>query len=221
MVAASREYTRLPYVLPPEFQALLVEVAAGNPVLVLQNLGIGPIPAWHYAVVVGYSAATREIVLRSGTDERRVTGARTFARTWQRGDNWALVLLRPGELPADPDSRRYLEAAAAAESAGRLELAAAAYEAATERWPEEHIAWLGRGNTAYARGEPERAEAMYRRALALAPGSAAIRHNLAVTVAETGRCDEAAALLRSAPPDAGDDEQTAELLRNALSSTRC
>ena len=222
MLGASREYGRLPYVLPPEFPALLAEVAAGRPVLVLQNLGVSLLPAWHYAVVVGYRPAASEIVLRSGTDERRVTDAGVFARTWKRGDNWALVLLRPGEIPAQADSRRYLEAAAAAESAGQLTLAAAAYRAAAERWPDNAIAWLGRGNTAYAAGNSGRAEAMYRRSLELAPGNPAALHNLAVTVAEAGRCDEARALLAAALPNlSGEDEAGAALLRAALRDTAC
>ena len=222
MLAASREYGRLPYVLPPAFPALLAEVAAGRPVLVLQNLGIRLLPAWHYAVVVGYRPAAREIVLRSGTDERRVTDAGVFARTWKRGENWALVLLRPGEMPAQADSRRYLAAAAAAESAGQLALAAAAYRTAAERWPDDPIAWLGRGNTAYAAGDAGRAEAMYRRSLELAPGSPAVLHNLAVTVAEAGRCAEARALLEAALPTlSGEDQAGAALLRDALRDTAC
>jgi hypothetical protein len=34
----------------------LREVAAGNPVLVLQNLSFAWAPVWHYAVVMGYDA---------------------------------------------------------------------------------------------------------------------------------------------------------------------
>src|SRR5690606_37665875 len=70
MLAASRDFGRLPYVIEPNLPSLLAEVAAGRPVLVLQNLGVRFAPAWHYAVVVGFSPETGEIVLRSGTQRR-------------------------------------------------------------------------------------------------------------------------------------------------------
>src|SRR5690606_35711526 len=166
LLAASREHGRLPYVLAPELPALLAEVAAGRPVLVLQNLGVRFAPAWHYAVVVGFAPVEGEIVLRSGSERRRVTDAGVFLRTWQRSGRWGVVLLRPGELPAAPDPQRFLAAAAAAESAGQLPLAEAAYRAAVERWPGEALAPLGLGNVAYARGEARAAEQWYRRAVA-------------------------------------------------------
>jgi tetratricopeptide (TPR) repeat protein len=198
LLAASRRYDRIPYVIPAEFPALLSEVSRGRPVLVLQNLGVRLVPVWHYAVVVGFSRERREVILRSGTDKRRVTGAAVFANTWRRGGNWGVVALEPGELPATDDSTSYLQAVAAAESAGRRDLAEPSYAAAAERWPDNSLVWLGLGNSAYARGEPEVAERMYRRALQLDSDNAATLNNLASTIAELGRCDEARRLLRTA-----------------------
>jgi tetratricopeptide (TPR) repeat protein len=198
LMAAGREYGRIPYVIAPEFSALLAEVSQGRPVLVLQNLGIKLFPFWHYAVVVGFSRERREVVLRSGTDERRVTDAGVFANTWGRSDNWGVVALKPGELPASEDSRRYLRAVAAAESAGRLDLSGPSYEAAVARWPGNSLAWLGLGNSAYGRGEMEVAERMYRQAVQLDSENAVALNNLASTVAGLGRCDEARHLLGSA-----------------------
>ena len=54
MLAAARRYGMLAYALKPELQDVITEVAAGNPVLVLQNLGLSWYPMWHYAVVIGY-----------------------------------------------------------------------------------------------------------------------------------------------------------------------
>jgi len=198
LLAATRHYGRIPYVIPPEFPALLAEVSQGRPVLVLQNLGIKAFPAWHYAVVVGYSRERREVILRSGTDERRVTPARTFAHTWRRAGNWGIVALQPGDLPATDDSGGYLRAVAAAESAGRADLAESSYQAAVDRWPDSSLAWLGLGNSAYARGEQDAAERMYRHALEIDSGNAAALNNLASTIAEQGRCDEAQRLLTAA-----------------------
>lgn len=70
LLAAARRYGRVPYVLRPQLEILAAEVAAGNPVLVLQNLGIAALPFWHYAVVVGFDLARADIVLRSGRERR-------------------------------------------------------------------------------------------------------------------------------------------------------
>lgn len=198
LLAAGREYGRIPYVIPPEFPALMAEVSRGRPVLVLQNLGVKLVPRWHYAVVVGFSRERGEVILRSGTDERRVTRAGVFAKTWRRGGNWGVVALAPGELPATDDSAGYLKAVAAAEAAGRGDLAEPSYMAAVERWPDSSLAWLGLGNSAYARGEPAAAEPLYRRALQADSENPAVLNNLASAIADLGRCSEARELLRTA-----------------------
>lgn len=198
LLAATREYGRIPYVIAPEFSALLAEVENGRPVLVLQNLGVKLIPAWHYAVVVGFSPERSEMILRSGTDKRRVTSAGVFVRTWNRSGNWGIVALRPGELPVNPDKGKYLQAVAAAESAGHFDLAAPAYAAAVERWPDSEFGYLGLGNSAYGRGDVVQAEQWYRRALEIDPRDAATLNNLATVVAEQGRCAEAAELIQAA-----------------------
>lgn len=198
LLAATRTYDRIPYVIPPNFSALLAEIVSGRPVLVLQNLGVRLAPGWHYAVVVGYSRERSEVLLRSGTDRRRVTSAALFARTWERGGNWGLVALEPGELPATDDRGGYLRALAATETAGRGDLAESSYAAAAARWPDSSVAWLGLGNSAYARDDRDAAEQMYRRALQVDGTNAAALNNLATTVAEQGRCDKARELLQAA-----------------------
>ncbi|HEX7061594.1 MAG TPA: PA2778 family cysteine peptidase [Woeseiaceae bacterium] len=216
LLAASREHGRLPYVIAPELPALLAEVAAGRPVLVLQNLSVRFAPVWHYAVVIGFTPAESEIVLRSGTERRRVTDAGVFLRTWQRSGHWGVVLLRPGELPATADPQRFLAAAAAAESSGQLPLAEAAYRAASARWPDEALAALGLGNVAYARGDARAAEQWYRRAVALDGGSLSALNNLASVLAERGDCAEASQLIDRALSLAGPDAPLAA----ALAATR-
>jgi tetratricopeptide (TPR) repeat protein len=167
-------------------------------VLVLQNLAVKLRPAWHYAVVVGFSRERGEVILRSGADQRRVTPAGVFANTWRRGGNWGVVVLEAGELPATDDSAGYLRAIAAAEAVGHTDLSEPSYAAAVERWPDSSLAWLGLGNSAYARGESAAAEHMYRRALQVDPDNAAALNNLASAVADLGRCREARELLHTA-----------------------
>jgi hypothetical protein len=102
MLAASRNRGALTLMLPPRLEALLKEVAAGNPVLVLQNRGLSWVPAWHYAVVVGYDLDRRDVWLRSGTTERDEMSLNAFARTWARSGNWAFMALPPGQTPRQP-----------------------------------------------------------------------------------------------------------------------
>ncbi|MCW5624940.1 MAG: PA2778 family cysteine peptidase, partial [Burkholderiales bacterium] len=108
MVAATRNHGRIGYVLAPTLAALLEELQAGRPVVVLQNLGLESVPIWHFAVVVGYSSVDETFILRSGTERRRVMPALKFMRSWVLGQQWAFVPLKPGELPAGDDADRYL-----------------------------------------------------------------------------------------------------------------
>ncbi len=124
LIAAARSYDRLAYVIEPVLPNLLAELAAGRPVLVMQNLGLASWPVWHFAVVIGYDIETDRVVLRSGTRERLVQKTSRFVRSWDLAGRWAMVLLAPGATPAVPDANRYLTAAAGLEATGRLEAAA-------------------------------------------------------------------------------------------------
>jgi hypothetical protein len=186
LVAAARSRGRLPYLLPPRADALLAQLAAGTPVLVMQKLGAGPWPGWHYAVLVGYDAGSDEFILRSGTDQRLRLSSRRFLSTWDRADRWAMAALPPGHLPAAPDLARYMEAAAGLEAVGRRDEAALAYEAAARQWPTEALPRLGLANLAYARGDLRAAERGYRAAIELAPNEVAARNNRAGVLLELG-----------------------------------
>lgn len=179
LVATTRRYDRVPYVLPPTTEALLATLDGGFPVLVLQKLGAGPFPGWHYAVVVGYDATLDRIVLRSGTERRKEMRALQFLATWDRAGRWALVALPPGELPPVADFARYMEAAAGLEAVGRGESAARAYEVAAQKWPAESLPQLALANLAHARGDLVAAERGFHAAVRLDPKDAAARNNRA------------------------------------------
>ena len=186
LLAATRAYHRLAYSIDPDLQALLAELTAGRPVLVLQNLGIGLLPVWHYAVVIGYLPRDRKFVLRSGDMKRYLIDVRRFARTWDRADNWGIVALSPGELPAQPDARRYLRSVAALESVGATGAAQASYRAAVGQWPLDNIAWLGLGNASYALGDLDTARLAYATMLDLEPGNLIALNNFAQVSADLG-----------------------------------
>ncbi|MBI2383886.1 MAG: PA2778 family cysteine peptidase [Gammaproteobacteria bacterium] len=185
LIAAARRHGRVPYVLQPQLADLLREVAAGNPVLVLQNLGLGAWPLWHYAVAIGYDAQSDTVLLRSGTEKRKVSRATDFRRSWGLAGNWAMVVTPPQRLPATAQAGRWLEAAGAFEQLGQAPLAAAAYAAAAARWPDQALAWQLLGNARYAQQDlPGAAEAL-RHALRIEP-SAAAHNNLAHVLLERG-----------------------------------
>jgi tetratricopeptide (TPR) repeat protein len=112
----------------------------------------------------------------------------------------------PGDIPKHAQAARYIDAAAGLEAAEQHAAAAAAYDAAIARWPEEPNAWLGRGNVAYAAGDLERAADLFLHAAQLAPRDPAARNNLAQTLADAGcvseargQADRALALARETP----------------------
>lgn len=198
MLAATRQYGRIPYTIDASPGALVAELDAGRPVLVLQNLGVSAAPLWHYAVVIGYLPDERQFVLRSGDQPRHRIEARRFVRSWRRGDFWGFVALKPGELPAKADADRYLRAVAAVESTGDAASAAAAYRAASERWPQNRLAWLGLGNASFTLGELQEAAIAYQGALELDPGDAIALNNLAEVYLGQGCRDRALATIEAA-----------------------
>ena len=198
LLAAARRHERVPYILAPQLESLAAELTSGNPVLVLQNLGLALAPTWHYAVVVGLDLARGEIVLRSGRNRRHALALATFEHTWRRGDYWAVVVLPPQQLPFTALELPYLESVLALEQTGRLETAALAYASAARRWPQSLPALMGLGNARHALGDLVEAEQAFRRAVKFHPAAAVAHNNLAQTLADQGRYDEAEASARRA-----------------------
>lgn len=168
-------------------QAIVSQLAAGRPVLVLQNLASRLVPVWHYAVVVGYLPGEDRFVLRSGAEPRVLVGRRRFAATWDRADDWALVLLRPGEVPRDVASRAYLQAAAELESTGSYTLALESFRSAAAAWPGDPTAALGVANSLYYLGRRAEAASAYQDLLNDHPGALVAAHNLVNVELELGR----------------------------------
>ncbi len=217
LMAAARRYGRLPYPIKPTPAALLGELRAGRPVLVLQNLGFDAYPIWHYAVVIGFDSGQDEFVLRSGTRERETISTSRFLYSWEKGDGWALVVLPPGEMPVDPDPDTYLEAVVALETTGKPEAAAKAYAAGLEHWPENAKLRLGLGNAYYAQDRLAEAEAIFEDLVARYPEHAVGYNNLAQVLAEQGCYDEGLKAIEAAIITAGDIDNE---LRAAFERTR-
>jgi tetratricopeptide (TPR) repeat protein len=197
MLAAARRHRLVAYPLAPRLEDLLHEIAAGNPVVVLQNLALDWAPQWHYAVAIGYDLEARRIVLRSGVTPRLAMSLDTFERTWARSGHWGMLALPPDQLPAVAAETTYVAAVAALE---RVTPAAArhGYQTALARWPGNAAARIGLGNASYALRDLKAAAAAYRQATLAHPDSADAWNNLAQTLHELGSRDEALAAARRA-----------------------
>lgn len=198
MVAASRRFELLPVQLDGKFESLLREVDAGNPVLVLQNLGLDSYTFWHYAVVVGYDLETQSIVLRSGTEKRLVRPFDVFERTWQRSDYWALIIVPPDQVPVTASAKSYLKATLDLEQTGHVESANKAYGTAAKHWPDNLLAHTGLGNTAYALNNFLLSELAYQQGLDLSPQSHQLWNNLAYAQARLGEKEASMAAISQA-----------------------
>jgi predicted Zn-dependent protease len=181
---------------------VLREVAAGHPVLVFQNLAFPVYPVWHYAVVVGFDREQQLLQMHSGRTERMDISWSAFERTWARGQYWAMLALKPTELPATADAVTYTSAAAALERASATN-AQQAYSTALQRWPDDRAALLGAGNTAYALGQREAAVKAYRQTVTKHPDFADGWNNLAQVLLELGRRGEAGKAIARAVALAG------------------
>ena len=190
MLVATRRQGLLAYPLAPRVDALLREVAAGNPVVVLQNLSFSFAPVWHYAVVVGYDLPSNTIVLHSGRTESMPMSLFTFERTWARGNYWAMLALAPTRLPATAEADTYSSAAAALERINPV-LAQTAYVSALAAWPTQRMALLGAGNTAYALGQLDAAVQAYQKTTSLHADFADAWNNLAQALLDTKQLPEA------------------------------
>lgn len=193
MAAATRRHGLVAYELEPELAHLLREVAAGTPVVVLENYGFGWYPLWHYSVVVGYDLERDEVIRRSGQNERRPMPLAVFEYLWKKEGRWAMAALPPGRVPATATEQRYANAVVALEQSGQINHAHVAYNAMLKRWPSSLAGQMGRGNTAHALGNLATAEGAFRQATLDHPDSAAAFNNLAQTLVDRGKFDEALA----------------------------
>ncbi len=177
MLGAPRRYGMVSYELAPRFADVLREIAAGTPVIVLQDYGVWPVPIWHYAVAVGYDRGSGEIILRSGEKRRLVMPLGVLEYTWKETGYWSMVVMPPDRIPATATEEGYLAAVMALE---RVEPAAGgtAYAALLARWPDNLTAGIGRSNARYASGKLVEAEVVLRHVLERHPDSIAARNNL-------------------------------------------
>lgn len=191
LVAGARSHGLLVYELDGSLAALLSEVAAGNPVLVMQNLELSWWPQWHFAVVIGFDRDERNIILHTDTREQHAESLEVFTATWNRADNWGAVMMAPDQLPVTADPISYLMAANDLETTGRTLTAMTAYQTAEAEWPEQPAAIMGQGNIAYARSDWPQAMGHFLRMTERFPTLAPGWHNLSQALGKAGCAKQA------------------------------
>lgn len=189
MVATTRSFGRMAYQISPDITGLLTEVAAGKPVLVLQNLGLKWYPQWHFAVVKGFDMDRRKVILNSGLYENYETSMATFERTWARADHWAILALEPGEMPAIAEPLPYFTALAAMEQNNPANIVSRAYVSGLQVWPNDANLLMGYGNLLYQKGQSEQALLQFQKLVEYQPAYAPAHNNLAHILFEQGRQD--------------------------------
>jgi hypothetical protein len=197
MLAAPRRHGLVSLRLAPRYADLLREVAAGNPVVILQDAGMF-FTEWHYAVVNGFDYETGTVYLRSGLQVRQAMPFSYFERTWLAGKYWAMVVTPPGRIAATATEDGWLEALLGLARGGNVDATVQGYRAALARWPDSLPAAVGLANHLHEQGHLDEAAGVLRTALQRHPESVIVLNNLAQTLSDQGRNTEALALIRRA-----------------------
>ena len=216
MVAAVRRYGRVPYETGQDLQSIIDQLKHDQPVLVLLNLGFRFFPIYHYAVVIGYKPDSDTLILRSGMNYRLLMSRQRFLSAWHKSGSWALTVLQPGKLPAAVNVERYLKSIIALESVGQWRAAELGYRAVLRQWPTNTLALFGLANTLVVQGKLDKAVAQYRNVLKQNASHKPARNNLADTLLQLNRCEEASTVLEKVMLD-GDSESAVD---KAIKKTR-
>jgi len=203
MLAAPRARGFVSYRLEPRFEDVLREIAAGHPVIVLQDFGVWPFHLWHYAVAVGFDRNDGYVVMRSGKRRRQMAPFAALEYTWKESDYWSMVALPPGRIPVTANEARYLEAVAAMARVAEARTAQRAYSGLLGRWPANVGAAVGLANSHYTERDLAGAEKALRAGLERSPSSTALLNNLAQVLSDEGRNAEALRAIDEAGRDPG------------------
>jgi len=192
MIAAARSHGRLIYQLEPLLADLLLEVQAGNPVLVLQNLGLSIRPQWHFAVVKGFNLAEKQLILNSGTIENYTISLKTFERTWSRAQHWAIVVEEPGSIPITASATKYFQSVVDLQHSYSDEAVIyASYENALSLWPANRELLVGFGNHLLSQSRLAEAAEIYLQTISLYPDYSPALNNLAHTLLQLDQPEQA------------------------------
>lgn len=164
--------------------SLLKEIAAGQPVIILENLAFSWYPQWHYALVYGYDIPKEKVILHSGPEIAKRWGMDRLERSWEYSGYWGLVLLPPGQLTVTANELDHVNAASGLEKIGQTDAAQKAYLSILKKWPESLPALIGLGNITYSRKNFRDSVRYLQLATKFHPESKAAHHNLSIAQSE-------------------------------------
>lgn len=228
MLATARRHNRVAYVLAPRYADMLREVAAGNPVIILQDDGFAW-TSWHYAVIAGFDYPSGSIFMRSGPRKRENMPFTAFERSWIPSGYWSMVAMPPDRIPASATEDAWMNAVLAMARVADARAAQTAFATALRRWPDNQVAAIGLANQLHAAGDLEQAGTVLREAHRRHPSSAIVTNNLAQVLSDQGRQQEALAVIDPIAADASNPfaseirstrEQILERLKRGPSSVR-
>jgi tetratricopeptide (TPR) repeat protein len=127
-----------------------------------------------------------------------------------------MVTMPPDRIPATATEEGYIAAIAAMERVGKPPAAIVAYENFLRRWPDNLAAHVGLANAHYALGELKAAEEVLRRAAGRHPDSVVVLNNLAQTLSDQKRNDEALTFIERALAIGGPFAATVRETREAI-----
>ncbi|SEK48471.1 PA2778 family cysteine peptidase [Halomonas daqiaonensis] len=199
MLATVRRHGRIPFMIEGNLDALLTELNAGHPVVVMQNLSLPAWPVWHYAVAIGFNLEEETLTLHSGMEPERMTSFKRFDATWARSDRWAFVVLPPGEMPATGDGNESLDAIADFERVQGAQAALPAWEALVTQHPQVAMGHFALGNARHVTGDSQGAIEAFEDAATQDPELAVAWLNLGLLQRNRGEITQAReALTRAA-----------------------
>lgn len=219
MLATVRRYEQLVFPIRGTMDALLNHLAAGDPVVVMQNLSLPIYPMWHYAVVIGYDLPKETLILRSGEIERHTMSFSRFDATWARTERWGFVVAEPGTLPAGITARSALEAISAYEETQGPQAALSSWQTFVKRHPVNPLGQFALGNAFYADQQPDKARQAFERATEFDPEMGAAWLNLGLILLQQEAADAARKALTQAAAIGGSWQQKARLALNTLNNT--
>lgn len=218
MLSTVRRHERLAFPIRGTMDALLNHLAAGDPVVVMQNLSLPIYPMWHYAVAIGYDLPNETLILRSGEVERHTMSFSRFDATWARTERWGFVVAKPGTLPANITARNALEAISAYEETHGPRATLSSWQAFVERHPANAIGQFALGNALYADQQPNNARKAFERATELDEEMGAAWLNLGLLLLQNDAPDEARKALTQAASLDGSWQEKARLALESLNN---
>lgn len=190
VIAASR---RMGLIAVPikNLKNVMMEINNNNPVLVFQNLGLTWLPKWHYALVVGYDLNKNAMILHTGEEKKFMMKLPTFERIWSRVDDWGLVIVKPGDIPATATEEDMVAATAFLELSQKSKLAEFSYQKILTKWNTSLGSLVGLGNIFYQKDDFKTSQTYFKLAIEAHPEAAGAWHNYAMVLYADKKIKEA------------------------------